>query len=279
MSGACNSLKRSLLVVLLSFSGSCTSKEPPPAKAEYLPEGKTVTTPAAASGTIAPEKLLPKNDFALETVGAEPLSFSTAVGYWLIGLEGTKKVLVVDGRKWEEGQASAGLAEKAKTIYGERYAEFLDGVKAYAYFPFAVAKYVDNFTDGEISVRFKPIAGRIDQAAGIIFNVKPNGDYLILRANALEQNLVLFNYLKGKRSRVKWISDVPIPTGKWQELKLVVKGTEVLGYLDGIERLKHTLAETVSGKIGLWSKADSVTYFDEYKVKPAASKPAGKPKT
>src|SRR5262249_20689977 len=106
-------------------------------------------------------------DFSGETVGAEPASFVPAVGNWLIGVDGNNKVLVVDGRKWSEGQAAAGLADKAKAIYGERYAEFLDNVKAYAYFPFAVFKDLQDFKEGEISLRFKPIAGRIDQGAGI----------------------------------------------------------------------------------------------------------------
>ncbi len=233
---------------------------------------KKVAQPEAKKAETS--SLLPKNDFSEEKVGAEPTSLTPAVGFWTIGLDENKRVLIVDGRKWEEGKASAGIAEKAKTLYGERYAEFLDGVKAYAYFPFVVAGYVKDFTDGEISVRFKPVSGRIDQAAGIIFNVQPNGDYLILRANALEQNLVLFKYVKGKRSRVKWISDVPVPSGKWQELRLVVSGKEVKGYLDGQERLQEKLPQTVSGKIGLWSKADSVTYFSDFTVKTADKKSA-----
>ena len=219
--------------------------------------------------------LLPQNSFSEEKPGAEPTSFSPAVGYWTVGTDEKRNVLIVDGGKWEEGKASATIAEKAKAIYGERYAEFLDNVKAYAYFPFAVANYVDDFTDGEIAVSFKPISGRIDQAGGIIFNVKPNGDYLILRANALEQNLVLFKYVNGKRTRVKWISDVSVPNKKWQELKLTIKGKDVLGYLDGKEYLKHTLPENVSGKVGLWSKADSVTYFKDFTVKPTKATPKG----
>src|SRR5262245_3880152 len=126
------------------------------------------------------------NDFSGETVGTEPKSFLPAVGNWLVGNEGNNKVLIVDGRKWSEGQAAAGLADVARIIYGSSYAEFLDNVKAYAYFPFAVFKDLQNFKEGEISLRFKPIAGRIDQGAGILFNLKPNGDYLILRGNALE---------------------------------------------------------------------------------------------
>ena len=208
------------------------------------------------------------NDFSAETVGGEPTSFLPAVGNWLVGNEGNNKVLIVDGRKWSEGQAAAGLADVARIIYGSSYAEFLDNVKAYAYFPFAVFKDLQDFKEGEISLRFKPIAGRIDQAAGILFNLKPNGDYLIVRANALENNLVLFQYVRGKRSPIKWIRNTPTATQKWHDLKLEVSGTSVKGYLDGKLYLEHTLASAVSGRVGVWSKADSFVYFDDFTVRP-----------
>ncbi|MEA3069940.1 MAG: hypothetical protein QOD29_1386, partial [Alphaproteobacteria bacterium] len=96
-----------------------------------------------------------KIDFSDETVGAEPKSFLSVVGVWRIEAEGNNKVLVVDGRQWKEGQTSAGIADKARTLYGDRYAEFLDRVQAYAYFPYTVAKDVSDFRDGEISVRFE----------------------------------------------------------------------------------------------------------------------------
>jgi hypothetical protein len=113
---------------------------------------------------------------------------------------------------------------------------------------------------------FKGIAGRIDQAAGIIFNVKPNGDYLILRANCLENNLVLFKYEHGKRSQIKWIRDTPTPSRQWHDLKLEVAGKHIKGYLDGKPDIDYELPGPVSGKIGVWSKADSVVYFDDYRV-------------
>jgi len=116
-------------------------------------------------------------DFSTETVGAMPTTFAAAVGNWSIGIDDGNKVLLVDGRKWSRGQASTGLADKARALYGDRYAEFLDNVQAYAYFPFAVDQQVDNFTNGKITMRFKAIAGRIDQGAGILFDLKPNGDY------------------------------------------------------------------------------------------------------
>jgi len=165
-------------------------------------------------------------------------------------------------------QPAANLADKARAICGERYAEFLDNVQAYAYFPYAVAQGIDDFRGGEILFRFKPVAGRIDQGAGILFNLKPNGDYLLVRANALENNLVLFKYEKGKRSSVEWIRDTPTPSGQWQDLRVRISGAKVEGYLNGKLYLEHTLPAPLSGKIGVWSKADSVVFFDDYRVTP-----------
>jgi ABC-2 type transport system permease protein len=217
----------------------------------------TVNLSAADSVTV---------DLSQEKVGAEPFAFAAVVGKWSIGAaENSKKVLVVDGTKWSSGQTSAGLADKARALYGERYAEFLDNVTAYAYFPIAILKSVDDFREGEISLRFKGMSGRIDQAAGIIFNVKPNGDYLILRANCLENNLVLFKYEHGKRSQIKWIRNTPTPSRQWHDLKLDVSGNHVKGSLDGKPYLEYDLPGPVSGKIGVWSKADSVVYFDDYR--------------
>ena len=71
-----------------------------------------------------------KIDFSDETVGVEPKSFLSVVGVWRIEADGNNKVLVVDGRQWKEGQASAGIADKARALYGDRYAEFLDRVQA-----------------------------------------------------------------------------------------------------------------------------------------------------
>jgi hypothetical protein len=221
--------------------------------------------PAPASATVQPGSEV-KFDFQDETVGAQPKSFVPIVGNFSIGAEGDNKVLVVDGRNWRQGQTAAGLADRAKSLYGERYGEFLDNVKAFAYFPYAVATGVEDFSQGEITLRFKGISGRIDQGAGILFNLKPNGDYLTVRANPLENNLVLWKFEKGKRSSVKWVREVPTPTKTWHDLKIVIKGNTVEGFLNGKLYLTHQLSEPVPGKIGVWSKADSHMYIDDYRV-------------
>ena len=245
---------------------------PIPAQLEYLP---TSAGDQLAQSQDAPAPMPTAGgdetrfDFSTEKVGAQPQSFVPVVGNWLIGVDGDDRVLVVDGRRWQEGQPAAGIADRARTIYGERYAEFLDSVTAFAYYPYAVATGIDDFREGEISLRFKPIDGRIDQGMGILFNLQPNGDYLTVRANALENNLVLWKFEKGKRSSVKWVKDTPSLSHDWHDLRVVVKGRTIEAYLDGKLYLTDTWTAPISGRIGVWSKADSVVYVDDFTVRPA----------
>lgn len=223
---------------------------------------------AAAAGSAWAAAAPVTVSFSKDGAGKEPSGLACVVGFWQVVKDGDANVLMVNGGRWSSGQSATNLADKARALYGERYAEFLDNVKAYAYFPVCVARGVDAFAGGDISFRFKPVAGRIDQGAGIVFDVKSNGDYLILRANALEDNLVLFQYVRGKRSTVEWVRNVPTATGRWHTLKLTVTGKTVEGAVDGKVLLKHELDRPVSGKVGVWSKADSVVYFDDIKIAP-----------
>jgi hypothetical protein len=209
-------------------------------------------------------------DVAKEKAGSEPAHFVAVVGNWVVVQDGGKNVLMVDGRQWKKGQPAGGLAEKARLIYGSRHEEFIDNVKAFAYFPYAVAQGIEDFHHGEISMRFQIVDGQLDQCAGILFNLKPNGDYLTVRFNGKEDNLVLWTFNKGKRSFVKKGSeDMPLATKKWHEMKIAIQGTKLEGYLNGKLLLEYTLAEPASGKVGVWSKTDSVSYFDDYSVNPA----------
>src|ERR1035441_10911770 len=94
-------------------------------------------------------------DVAQEKAGSEPAHFVPVVGYWVVANDGGKNILMVDGRQWKSGNPSAGLADKARLIYGSRHEEFIDNVKAFAYYPYAVAHQVPDFQNGEISIRFK----------------------------------------------------------------------------------------------------------------------------
>jgi hypothetical protein len=121
------------------------------------------------------------------------------------------------------------------------------------------------YTDLVAAVRFKPISGKDDQAAGIIFRVQDANNYYILRANALENNVIFFRYGSGSRSELKEGS-AKVPSGQWQELKLEVEGNRFRGSLDGRLVVQATDDAYTAGGVGLWTKADSVTCFDDFRV-------------
>jgi hypothetical protein len=207
---------------------------------------------------------------AASAIHTEPAQFAPIVGYWTVAEDGGHKVLMVDGRQWKKGEPSAGLIDKARAIYGSRHEEFIDNVKAWAYFPYAVAPGIDDFRNGEISMRFQMIDGALDRCSGILFNLKPNGDYLAVRYNGTEDNLVLWTFNKGVRKFVKrGEEEMPLKMKEWYTMKIAVQGTQLRGWLNGKKLLDYTLPEAVSGKVGVWSKTDSVSYFDDYTVTPA----------
>ena len=113
-------------------------------------------------------------DVGKDKTGGESSKFLSMVGDWMVVEDGGKKVYAVDGRQWLRGNPARGLAEKARTIYGSKHEDFVDNVKAFAYFPISVAKDINDFQNGEISMKFKLISGQLDKCAGILFNVKPN---------------------------------------------------------------------------------------------------------
>jgi hypothetical protein len=204
---------------------------------------------------------------AAQTAKLDVSTFAPIVGYWTPAKDAGHNVLMADGRQWKKNEPSGGFADKARAIYGARHEEFIDNVKAFAYFPYAVAPAIDNFTGGEISMRFQLLDGALDQCAGILFNLKPNGDYLAVRFNGKEDNLVLWTFNKGVRKFVrKGVEDMPLKMREWHSMKIAVHGTRLEGWLNGKRLLEYTLPEAVSGKVGVWSKTDSVAYFDDFTV-------------
>ena len=211
-------------------------------------------------------------DLRTEVAGREPKAFLPMVGNWVVTKEEGKNVIFVDGRVWKRGQPAGGLADKARALYGKEHEEFIESIQAFAYFPIAVFKDVEDFQNGEISMRFMMVGGALDRCAGILFNVKPNGDYLTVRFNGTEDNVVLWTFNNGKRTFVKRASEsFPLELGTWHELKIAVHGTALTASLDGKQVLDFTLKEPVSGKVGLWSKTDSMTEFTDFVVKPAGN--------
>ena len=129
--------------------------------------------------------------------------------------------------------------------------------------------------NGEVSVAFKTVSGTVDQAAGIVWRYQDPDNYYIVRANALENNIVLYKVENGVRlsiapkgmpSRAYGVKR-EIPKGQWNNLRIVFKDAQFNVFFNGaqvFEAEDRTFAK--SGKTGLWTKADSVTYFDDFSV-------------
>jgi hypothetical protein len=129
-------------------------------------------------------------------------------------------------------------------------------------FPLAV---LDGFEakDVEVSVQFKPVAGKVDQAAGLMVRLHDADNYYIARANALEDNVRLYRVVDGRRQQFAGV-DVPVPNGRWQTLTLRVEGERFAVALDGSELFQATdRTFSEAGRVGLWTKADSLTHFND----------------
>jgi hypothetical protein len=237
-----------------------SSRPPPSPEAPVAPAGE----PSGGAPSHVPGAVT--TTFDAEPLGAPSPAFAGVVGDWYVAEQAGARGLVVDGGKWRNGTPSANLADQAKHLYGDRYAEFLDGVKAFAFFPLAV--YEGDIPQGDvrISVRFYPFAGKVDQAAGIAFAVSPNGTYLGIRANALEGNLLYFRVVKGHRTVMDDIRNVPAATKTWHTLSVEIRGKQISAQVDGQKRFERMLDAVPTGRIGLWSKADSEVLFDDFKV-------------
>ena len=239
-----------------------------------------------------------KVDISKETVGKPPTTFEPMVGTWVVTQDGGEKVIMVDGRPWvaSKDNPTKLLIESARRLYGTSNEELMDNAKQFAYYPVAVLKGVNNFTDGTIGLKFKTVAGDSDRASGILFNVKPNGDWLAVRYNDTENNVALWEFHNGIRRSVRF-SDRSKPfmldRNAWHELKLTIDGASLKTYLDGALALEYTLGSQpgpgrnntppnadlfpennpvlrppVAGRIGLWAKTDSTSLFKDYVVSP-----------
>lgn len=121
------------------------------------------------------------------------------------------------------------------------------------------------YSDVDVSVRFKPISGREDASAGIVFRFSEGG-YYVIRANALENNFRLYYYERGRHQLASATADPPA-LGQWHVLRVVAIGDRIQGYLGGVLLLDHRDARFRAGQVGLWTKADSVTAFDDLVVR------------
>lgn len=191
------------------------------------------------------------SDFTKDAVGQPPKGFefghaakTGAPGKWVIQADGTNQYLAQ-----------------------------LDADSTRSRFPVAVRTDV-NAADVDLSVRFRPVSGRVDQAAGLVWRFQNEDNYYIVRANALENNVVLYKVQKGTRTDLAvkgegrtYGKPAQVPTGQWSTLRVVATGPRFEVYFNGTKLYEvedTTFAQ--AGRVGVWTKADSVTHFDDLTV-------------
>jgi len=190
-------------------------------------------------------------DFSQDTVDQPPIGFEfghTAgvgrPGRWIVQTDGSNKVL-------------------AQT----------DADSTRSRFPVAVLSDLTT-TDADVSVRFKPVSGRVDQAAGLVWRYQNQDNYYIVRANALEDNVVLYKVEGGKRTDLPvkgegrtYGKKSEVPAGQWSTLRVVATGRTFEVYFNGTKLYEVEDATFGQpGKVGVWTKADSVTQFDDLTI-------------
>src|SRR5437868_6774805 len=119
-----------------------------------------------------------------------------------------------------------------------------------------------------VSVRFMPVAGTVDQAGGVVVRLTSANDYYLTRANALENNVRFYRVVDGKRQMIAGV-DAPVSGRAWHTLGVVARGERFTILFDGRELFAATDATfSGPGRVGVWTKADSVTWFERITIKP-----------
>ena len=138
-------------------------------------------------------------------------------------------------------------------------------------FPWCVMRDAQ-LANGFVEVKFKPLAGREDQAGGVVWRWKDGDNYYVARANALENNVSLYYTQNGRRITIKYV-DAPVAGNQWHTLRVEFAGTRISEALDGKRYIELEDTHIAgAGAVGVWTKADSVTVFDDFRYDAIAAK-------
>ncbi len=210
--------------------------------------------PSLISAEAAAQGVTGEVDLSRYQVGPLPREFFTS--------ERTGKGAVGDWRVVEDPTASQGKAIAQVNTDATDYR-----------FPLAIYEPI-HAEDLEASVRFKAISGEGDRAGGLAVRVRDADNYYVVRANALEDNVRLYRVVKGDRQQLA-SATVKVSSGAWHTLALRIEGDQMSASFNGkllVTRTDQSFAGHQSfagpGRVALWTKADSVTHFEQLKIKP-----------
>lgn len=191
------------------------------------------------------------------------------VGQWIQEQDGSDAIVRVNGVPGT-APSKAEIQKSATSLFGRLDPAFAENAGSPTAFSLGVVSNVPRFTGGTFRARFKLVSGESDQTAGLVFDLEPNGEYLYARYNTKDGNLALWRFVKGNREAIAHGEQhVQLPLNVWHELAVTVTGGRlVIEANNGTLRFEHPLPEPVDGRIGFWTKRDSVTLFKDVRVTP-----------
>lgn len=172
------------------------------------------------------------------------------------------QVLTIDGT----AASKAPDAAAARALFGDKSAGFVTALAAPGAFPLAVARDVPTFPSGTLEVTFKLVSGATDQTAGIIFGLQPDGSYTYARYNTKDGNVAVWKFENGERTVLQH-GEVheQLPLNQWHTLQVTVADAAISAAVKGSTlAVRHTLPAPVQGRVGVWTKTDSVTSFKDF---------------
>ena len=203
--------------------------------------------------------------FAL--LGVAGAALAQGSGPVIVDLSRLSANLEPDFTLWRTGEGEAGkwtIVADPTAVNGRALGQLSDDRTDYR-FPLAIYKPYSG-KDLELSVRFKAVAGTVDQAGGIVLRLSTPDDYYVARANALEDNVRFYRVVKGRREQLAG-ADLKVSANQWHMLTLRAEGERFTVSFDGnalFAAQDGTFRD--AGKVALWTKADSVTYFDTISI-------------
>jgi hypothetical protein len=197
-----------------------------------------------------------------------PAVITPVLGHWTTAMEAGGAVVTADATKWN-GQPPAALEGLAKALFGGSTVNpaFRTNVTSEGAFPLAVFNDITTFTAGTVRLEFKLIGGETDQIAGLVFDLRPTGEYLYVRYNTRDDNVALWRFANGQRSVVAHgTAHRRLAMNEWHPLVLTVRDRTLRATAAGDLSVDHTLDRPVSGRVGAWTKRDSITAFRRWRI-------------
>lgn len=168
---------------------------------------------------------------------------------------------------YASGDGPAGkwlVQEMAGAPSGKRVVVQTDADATRNRYPVLIADKAE-YDDTDVSIKGKAISGKVDQGIGLVFRFRDPKNYYVVRANALENNFRLYKMVDGRRQQFAG-ADVQVASDKWHTLRVVAQGDHFVCYFNGEKLIDTHDAAYGKGKVGLWTKADSITAFDDLTV-------------